>query len=96
MDVQTDIGHVVNVLAGNNPDDLADIAVGIIAGHASKSVRVNLFIPCQLCHVVQRWALCICKASARTVLLQRIEFSFIHRRFDHDRAGDIHAEKDRR
>ena len=48
MDVQTDIRHVVKVLAGNKPDDLADLAFGIIAGHAGKSVRVNLFILCQL------------------------------------------------
>jgi hypothetical protein len=31
MDVQTDIGHIVKVLAGNQPNDLADLALGIMA-----------------------------------------------------------------
>jgi hypothetical protein len=48
MDVQTDVRHVVQVLAGNKPDDLADLAFGIIAGHASKSERVYLLILGQL------------------------------------------------
>src|SRR5215470_7811358 len=53
MDVQADIGHVVKVLAGHKPDDLADLAFRIMAGHASKSVRVNLLILGQLRHIVQ-------------------------------------------
>jgi len=44
MDVQTDVGHVVEVLAGDKPDDFADLPFGIIAGQASKSVRAHLFI----------------------------------------------------
>ena len=38
MDVQTDIGHVIKMFAGNKPDDLADLTFRIIFGHASKSV----------------------------------------------------------
>jgi hypothetical protein len=36
MDVQTDIGHVVKMLAGNKPDDLA---LRIMAGQASEGGR---------------------------------------------------------
>jgi predicted RNA polymerase sigma factor len=43
MDVQTDVGHVVKALAGHKPDDLADLAFGKMAGHASKSVRAALY-----------------------------------------------------
>ena len=32
MNVQTDIGHVINMLGGHEPDDLADLAFGITAG----------------------------------------------------------------
>jgi hypothetical protein len=44
MDVQTDIGDVVKMLAGHEPDDLADLAFGIMAGQSSESVRINLLI----------------------------------------------------
>jgi hypothetical protein len=44
MDVQTDIGDIVKVLAGDQPDDLADLAFGIVAGHASKRARLDLFL----------------------------------------------------
>ena len=36
---------------------------------------------------------CIGKKGARVVLLQRVEFHFIHRRFDRHRAADIDAER---
>jgi hypothetical protein len=32
MDVQADIGHVVKVFAAHQPDDLADLPLGIMAG----------------------------------------------------------------
>ncbi len=57
MDVQTDIGHVVKMLASNKPDDLADHTFGTIGGHATKGVQVNLFILCQVRHIVQCCAL---------------------------------------
>lgn len=63
MDVQTDIGHIVKMFAGNEPDDLADRTFGIMAGHASKSVWVNLFIFGQLRHIVQCCAFCIVKSG---------------------------------
>ncbi len=52
MNVQPDIGHIVKMLAGDKPDDLADRAFRIISGQASKSFRVNLFIFCQLRHII--------------------------------------------
>src|SRR5882724_6360794 len=93
MDVQTDVGHVVEMLAGDQPDDFADLAFGIIAGHAGKSLRVGLLVSGQLGYIVQCCALSIDKKSARAVLLQRIEFGFIHRRFDRERSTDVDAEK---
>jgi len=45
MDVQTDVGHVVKMLARHQPDDLADLPLGIMEGHARKSVWVNFFVP---------------------------------------------------
>lgn len=44
MDVETDVGHIVKVFARDQPDDLADRAFGIMAGHARKSFRIDLFI----------------------------------------------------
>ena len=52
MDAETDVGHVVDVLATHKPDNLADLAFGIIAGHPGKSLGVNLFVPCQLGGIV--------------------------------------------
>jgi hypothetical protein len=46
VDVQTDVGHVVKMFAANKPDDLADRAFGIVAGHAGKSFGGDLFIFC--------------------------------------------------
>src|SRR5262245_60359534 len=82
MDIQTDIGHVVNVLAGNQPDDLADLAFGKMGRQASERVGVNLFVLCQFRHVVQCRALCIGKERARPVLVQGIEFGLVHGGFD--------------
>ena len=93
MDVQTDVGHVVEMLAGDKPDDLADLAFRIITGHADKGLRVGLLVPGQLGYIVQRCALLIGKKNARAVLLQRIEFGFVHRRFDRERSTDVDAEK---
>jgi hypothetical protein len=56
MDVQTDIGHIVKMLAANEPDDFANLTFGIIAGQARKGLRVDLLILCQLRHIVQRSA----------------------------------------
>src|SRR5215471_15633673 len=69
MDVQADIGHVVNMFAGHEPDDLADPAFRIIAGQASKGVRADLLVRCQLGHVIQCCALGIAKERTGSVLL---------------------------
>ena len=39
MDIQTDVGQVVNVLAGNKPDDFADLAFGEVEGFSRKKVQ---------------------------------------------------------
>src|SRR5262249_7668364 len=53
VDVQTDVGHVVKMLAGDQPDDLTDLTFGVMARQASKSIRVNLFILCELCRIIE-------------------------------------------
>ena len=93
MDVQTDIRHVVQMFAGNKPDDLADRSFGIMTGHASKGVGINPLVFGQFCYVIQCRALGIGKKRACAVLLQRIEFGLVHRRLDRERPADIHAEK---
>jgi len=45
MDVQTDIGQVVKMLAGDQPDDLADRALGIMAGQAMGCRNVSMAQP---------------------------------------------------
>ena len=42
MDVQADVGHIVEMLARNQPDDFADLALGIIAAQAGKRVGIDL------------------------------------------------------
>ena len=44
MDVQTDVGHVVQMLAGNQPDDLADFAFGVVVGHAREGRGVHFLL----------------------------------------------------
>src|SRR5215831_7868296 len=53
MNVQADIGHVVQVFAGHNPDDLTDRAFGVMSAHAGEGVRIDLFFSCQLRHIVE-------------------------------------------
>src|SRR5437588_139260 len=64
-----------------------------MAGHARKSVRLNFFVPRQLSYVVQHRAFCVSKLSAGAVLIERVEFRFLHHRFDGEGAADIDAEK---
>lgn len=44
MDIKADVRHVVKMFAGNQPDDFADCAFGIKAGHTIKRVWAYLFI----------------------------------------------------
>jgi hypothetical protein len=53
MDVESDVGDVVEVLAGNEPDDLADLAFGIEAGEAGKGCGVDFFVAGELGDVVK-------------------------------------------
>jgi hypothetical protein len=78
MDVQTDVSHVVKMLASNKADDLTNRAFGIISRHASKSVGANLRVPCQLRHMVQCCTLCI---SRKRVLVFYCSSASIHNKF---------------
>ena len=53
MDIQADVGHVVKVLAGHQPDDLADLAFGIVSRHSGKCFRADLLILCKFRYIVQ-------------------------------------------
>jgi hypothetical protein len=44
MNIETDIGQVVDVLARDKPDDLADFALGIVAGQCAKGIWINSFV----------------------------------------------------
>src|SRR5260370_27961218 len=92
MNVQTYVGYYVQLIAGNEPDDLADLTLGIMAGDARKSVGVNLLVLCQLRHVVEGGAFRVRKKSTRAVFIERVEFRLAHHLFDCERATDIHAE----
>ena len=54
IDVQTDIGDVLKMLAANKPHDFGNLAFGIIA--ARKGLPVELLILCQVRQIVQRSA----------------------------------------
>ena len=92
MNVQTEIGHVIDVLAGDEPDDLANLAVGIMSLQARKCPRVNFLAHRQLADVIERGTFCLAEKQARAVLIERVEFCFVHRLLDHEGATDIHTE----
>src|SRR5215475_7326782 len=79
MNVQSDVGHVVEMFAGDKPDDLANLALGVIIRHTSKLFGVSLLIFCQLRYIVQSRALSIVEQRAGAVLFKRVEFGLIHR-----------------
>ena len=81
------------MLAGDEPDDFADLAFGIMAGQPGKGVRANLFVLCQLRHIVQGCSFRIGEERAGTVLLQRVEFGFTLQLLDSERPSNIHAKK---
>ena len=57
MDVESDVGDVVNVLAGDAPDDLADLAFGPEAGEAGEGCGVDFLVAGELGDVVEGGAL---------------------------------------
>jgi len=81
------------MLAGNKPDDLADLTFGIVSGQACKSVWIDLFVFCQLCRIFQCCSFSISKEGTRVILFQSVEFGLIHRCFDRGPAADIDAER---
>src|SRR5207249_7502567 len=61
VNIEANVGHVVDVLRGHQPDDFAGLALGIIAAHTRKRVRAHAFCFCEFGYIVQRRALCIGK-----------------------------------
>ena len=78
VDIQTYVRDVVEVLARNEPNYLADLALGIVAGQASERVWVDLSVSRQLCDVVQRRAFGVVEEWARPVLLQGAKLRLVH------------------
>ena len=93
MDVQSDVGHVVDVLARDEPDDFTDLAFGVMPGHAGKRFGVDLFLLGELRDIVESSALGVGEQRAIAVLLERIEFGLLHRSFDGERTTDIDAKE---
>src|SRR6516165_10130820 len=91
MDVQADVGHVVDVLAGDEPDDFTDLTFSVMTGHAGKRIGVNLLLFGELRDVVESGALGVGEQRAIAVLLKRIEFGLVHRGFDGERTTYIDA-----
>src|SRR5262245_60154774 len=44
VDVQSDVGHVVEMLTRDEPNDFANLAVGIMASQARKRVGIDGFV----------------------------------------------------
>jgi len=54
MDVQADVGHVVKMFAGDEPDDFANFALGKIFCQLRECFRTDFFLPGQFSGVIQR------------------------------------------
>src|SRR5262245_20099304 len=64
-----------------------------MSAFADEGVRVDLFVSCQLRHIVECGAVRIREKRARPVFFQRIEFRLIHRSFNGERPANVDAEK---
>src|SRR6266566_5669506 len=67
-DVEAVVGQVVEVLACNEPDDVADLALTVVAGKSCECIHVDLLLGREFGRVVQRGALGIGEQWARPVL----------------------------
>ena len=54
MNVEADVGHVVQMLAGHEPDDFADGALRVMLGHSREGVGIHFFVAGQFGNVVQQ------------------------------------------
>lgn len=86
MDVQSNVRDVVNVLAGGEPDNFADLAFGKVAGQTGKVVRADLFFFREFGYVVQSGALAV---SSSVVRWRR---GLVHPDVPGDGAGDFVGE----
>lgn len=93
VDVETDVGDVVDVFAGDEPDDVAYLALGIVPCHAVKSCLVYLFIPRQGGDIVQCRSLGIGEKRADAIVFQSVKFGLIQRLANGERPADVHAKK---
>jgi hypothetical protein len=62
------------VFAGDEPDDLADGAFGVEAGHTGEGAGVDLLVSCELGDIVERGAFGIGEERAVAVAIEGVEF----------------------
>ena len=56
MNVETEVGEVVEVFAGHQPDDLAGSAFGAEAGHSGEGAGLDLLVSRELGEIVEHGA----------------------------------------
>lgn len=93
VDVEANIGHVVDMLAGDQPDNLADLTLGVIAGQTGKSLRVNPLVPGQLGDIVQCCAFRVGEEGMGAVLGQGVELGLVHGALDCEVSANVDAEE---
>src|SRR2546421_130453 len=92
-DAQPDIAHVPEMLAGYEPDDLADLPLGVEGAQSRKCFRAHVLVARQFRGVVERDAFGSAEQRARSVLMQRVEFRLaLHRLAQGCPAGRVLAE----
>lgn len=91
VDVEADVGDVVEVFAGDEPDDFTDFALGKVAGEIAKGGFVHFFVGGQLGGVVEGGALGVGEERAGAIVVEGVEFGFVHVGFDREGTADVQA-----
>ena len=93
MNVQADVGDVVEMLGGGQPDDFADGALGIMAAQTGEGFEADFFLLGQLSDVIECGAFGFGENRAGAVVRERVEFGLVHGFLDGEGAADVHAEE---
>src|ERR1700684_792058 len=93
VDGQAEGGQVVDVFAGDEPDELADGMFGVEAGHMGEGAGLDLLVCRELSDIVEHSAFGIGEEWAVAVPIKGVELGFVDRCLDREGAADIHAEE---
>src|SRR5271165_7090238 len=74
MNVEAEVGEVVEVFAGHEPDDFADGAFGVEAGHAGEGAGLDLLVSGEFGDIVERGAFGVGEQRTVAIPVERIEF----------------------